>query len=169
MKQVQDHDVEIEYKFVSDMEIRPGACIDCMFTVLIRRSYKFIDLQDLGSPSIKRILRHEVVLWECKNCGRQFTIKNQKLPLDTNYTKDVKNYVLKRVLEMGDSMKRVVSDLATLHNVTIDVSTIHKWVNIKAAREAEAEYIAGDQLIIEHSGALSLDATFKVVRRKKSE
>jgi hypothetical protein len=169
MKLVHDHNVDIEYKIVSDMDIRPETCIGCKTTVLIRRSYKFIDHQDLGSPSIKRILRHEMVLWECKNCGKQFTIKNPNLLFDTNYTSDVKKYVLNRVLEMGDSMKRVVTDLAVLHNVAIDVSTIHRWIDAKAAREATDNRIAEEQLVIEHSGALSLDATFKVVRRKKSE
>jgi len=87
MKSAPDQEVKTEYKLVSDMDIRPNACINCAFTVLIRRSYKFIDLQDIGSPSIKRILRHEMVLWECKKCGKQFT-----------------------------TMKRVASDLALLHH-----------------------------------------------------
>ena len=146
MKLVHDHNVDIEYKIVSDMDIRPETCIGCKTTVLIRRSYKFIDHQDLGSPSIKRILRHEMVLWECKNCGKQFTIKNPNLLFDTNYTSDVKKYVLNRVLEMGDSMKRVVTDLAVLHNVAIDVSTIHRWIDAKAAREATDNRIAEEQL-----------------------
>ena len=49
MKPVHDHDVDIEYKIVSDMDIRPEACIGCNTTVLIRRSYKFIDLQEIKS------------------------------------------------------------------------------------------------------------------------
>ena len=169
MAQVRDHEVEIECKLISDMDIRPQECPACGFNILIRRSYKFIDLQDIGTISIKRILRHEMVLWECKKCGNQFTIRNTKVPFDTNYTNDVKQYVLKRVLEMGDSMRRVVSDLAILHNVTIDVSTIHKWIDAKASREADVKNGTEELVIIEHSGALSLDSTFKVVRRKKSE
>jgi len=169
MNQVQDHGMEIEYKVISDMNIRPEACVSCGFKTLIRRSYKFIDLQDIGTISIKRILRHEMVLWECKNCGNQFTIKNPNLPFDTNYTNDVKQYVLKRVLEMGDSMKRVASDLALLHNVTINVATIHKWIDAKASRDADVKNMDEEPVIIEHSGALSLDATFKAVRRKKNE
>jgi hypothetical protein len=50
MKRIQDLEVEIEYKLVSDMSIRPEVCIDCGFKVLIRRSYRLIDLQDIGSP-----------------------------------------------------------------------------------------------------------------------
>jgi len=114
-------------------------------------------------------MRHEQVLWQCKYCGNLFTIRNPNLPFDTNYTDDVKNYVLKRVLDLGDTMRRVVSDLAVLHNVKINVSTIHNWIDVKASREANEKYINGEIPVIEHSGALSLDATFKVVRRKKSE
>jgi len=169
MNQVQDHEVETDYKLISDMDIRPEACVRCGFKTLIRRSYKFIDLQDIGAISIKRILRHEMVLWECKNCGNQFTIKNPNVPFDTNYTNDVKQYVLKRVLEMGDSMKRVASDLALLHNVTINVATIHKWIDAKASRDADVKNRDEEPIIIEYSGALSLDATFRSVRRKKNE
>jgi hypothetical protein len=169
MKQVQDLEVKIEYKLVSDMSIRPEACIDCGFKILIRRSYKLIDLQDIGSTRTKRIMRHENILWECKKCGKQFTIRNPNLPFDTNYTDDVKEYVIKRVLERGDSMRRVASDLASLHNVTINVSTIHKWIDTNALHDDDVKKMDEEPFIIEHSGALSLDATFKAVRNKKND
>ena len=163
------HECEIEYKTVSDMDIRPSACIACGFETLIRRSYKFIDHQDLGTPRVKRILRHERVLWECKRCGKQFTIRNPRVLFDSEYTFDVKEYVLMRVLEKGDSMHRVVSDLATMHHVTIKAPTIHAWIDEKKAHDANGDKMDTDLAIIEHSGALSLDATFKAVRVKKSQ
>ena len=169
MAPVEIDGVEIEYKQFSDMDIPPQACIACGFEALIRRSYKFIDRQDLGTPRVKRVLRHERVLWECKRCGKQFTITNPRAPFDSSYTEDVKQYVLLRVLERGDSMHRVASDLSLLHNVTIKVPTIRAWIEINKARDENDKRMRDEQLIIAHSGALSLDATFRTVKIKKND
>ena len=169
MAPVDDYGIELEYKRVTDMDMAPRACIACGFGGVIRRSYKFIDRQDLGTPFVKRILRHERVLWECKKCGKQFTISNPRVPFDSGYTDDVKKYVSMRVLEKGDSMHRVASDLLSLHNITIKMQTIHAWINECRARDGDEKRKQVEPAIIEHSGALSLDATFKTVHVKKND
>lgn len=55
-----------EYKMVSDKDIRPEKCVACGGDKIIRRGHQYHDMQDLGTPTIKRILRHEKITWECK-------------------------------------------------------------------------------------------------------
>ena len=158
-----------DYTVVSDMELKPTECGSCGWREIIRRTYKFFDRQDLGTPKRKRIQRHEWVLFECKKCGAQFTIFNPNISTDTKYTDDVKEYVFKRVLEKGDSMHRVSSDLKDLHNVDLAVQTISEWVMKKKAgdmanqpAELQAEPTFGP------AEAISLDGTFKAVNPKKN-
>lgn len=159
-----------EYVVVSDMELKPTECVSCGGREIIRRTYKFIDRQDLGTPRRKRIQRHEWVLFECKKCGMQFTIFNPYISVDTKYTDDVKEYVFKRVLEKGDSMHRVSSDLKDLHNVDLAVQTISEWVMKKkeggmTSKEVERK----PEPAPEQVEAISLDGTFRAVNPKKND
>lgn len=159
--------VETEYKQVSDESIRPDACITCGSEDIRRRSHQFHDMQDLGSPLVKRVLRHEKILWECNACEAQFMLVNPNVPRDTEYTDDVKAYVFKRVLDNGDAANRVAADLGKLHHVTITRQAITLWV--KKEREKAEEMLAGGAPVSTHAApVLSLDGTFKAVRSKKN-
>ncbi len=161
---------EPEYQLVSDMELKPSECIACGHREIIRRTYKFIDRQDLGTPKIKRIQRHERVLFECKKCGTQFAIANPNISSDSRYTDDVKEYVFKRVLDMGDSMHRVSSDLKVLHNVDLAVQTISDWITKRKETdtsnlpEAKAPSARNPDIDV-----MTLDGTFKAVNPKKND
>ncbi len=161
---------EPEYFVVSDMERKPAYCPSCGWREIIRRTYKFIDRQDLGSPKRKRIQRHEWVLFECKKCGKQITIFNPNISVDTRYTDDVKEYVFKRVLEKGDSMHRVSSDLKDLHNVDLAVQTISEWIMKKKEGGMTSQPVEQQpEPAPEPAEAISLDGTFKAVNPKKND
>ncbi len=112
------------YKVVSDAEIRPTKCVACGAARIIRRGHQFHDMQDLGTPTIKRVFRHEKITWECKECHVQFMLVHPDVPADTTYTDDVKTYVFKRVLDRGDAANRVAADLRDLHNVEVTPQAI---------------------------------------------
>ncbi len=163
-----------EYAIVSDLELKPTECVSCGWREIIRRTHKFFDRQDLGTPKRKRIQRHEWILFECKKCGTQFTIFNPNISIDTRYTDDVKEYVFKRVLEKGDSMHRVSSDLKDLHNVDLAVQTISEWIMKKKEGGKRSPPIdqrleSGPIPTPERVEAISLDGTFRAVNPKKND
>jgi len=154
-----------EYKRVSDADKRPKECIACGGEAIIRRGHQFHDLQDLGTPTTKRVLRHEKITWECKHCKTQFMLVHPDVPSDTGYTDDVKAYVFKRVLGKGDAMNRVAGDLRELHNVEVTPQAIGEWV--KAERERSEERPGEEPAAPRPVPVLSLDGTFKAARTKK--
>ncbi len=154
-----------EYRRASDESIRPKTCIACGDGEVFRRSYQFHDMQDLGSPLVRRILRHEKILWQCKKCGAQFMLVNPGVPYDTEYSDDVKAYVFKRVLDNGEAMNRVAADLRALHHVEVTPQAIAGWIK----KERKNQGLPGDSPASPPSGrVLTLDGTFKAVRVKKN-
>src|SRR5271157_2463851 len=115
-------------KLPSDKDKRPRNCIACAGDHIIIRGHQYHDMEDIGTPTIKRILRHEKITWECKDCGTKFMLINPDVPYDTEYTDDVKTYALKRVLDRGDASNRVAADLRELHNVEVTPQAICDWV-----------------------------------------
>ena len=162
--------VPVEYSTISDKDSKPKACGNCGCDDLICRTHQLVDRQDLGTPSIKRIQRHEWVYWECKKCGNTFSIPNPAVEYDCSFTSDVKQYVFKRVLEKGDSATRVAADLKDLHNVSVDVTTVLDWIqkrkeqDMKAAPEGK-----GRQSKSRGAKVICLDGTFKAVTPKKND
>jgi hypothetical protein len=126
-----------EYQRVSDEEIRPRECIACGGEEIIRRGHQFHDIQDLGTPTTKRILRHEKITWECNHCKVQFMLVRPDVLSGTSYTDDVKTYVFKRVLGKGDAMNWVAADLRELHNVEVTPQGICEWVKTERERSGE--------------------------------
>ncbi len=166
---------KIEYKVVSDKDKRPRNCITCGSDHLIIRGHQYHDMEDIGTPTFKRVLRHEKITWECKACGAKFMLVNPDVPHDTEYTDDVKAYALKRVLGKGDAANRVSGDLRDLHNVEVTPQAIGEWV--KHEREKILSEPAGDAVAGEKDGApangdpapvLTLDGTFKAATTKKN-
>nr|MDO8085876.1 hypothetical protein [Candidatus Sigynarchaeum springense] len=70
----ENPEVKVEYSTVSDKDSKPSVCTKCGCEDLICRTHQLVDRQDLGTPTIKRIQRHEWVYWECKKCGNQFSV-----------------------------------------------------------------------------------------------
>ncbi len=58
-----------EFNVVSDKEMRPRECVGCGSNAIINRGPQFHDMQDLGTPTIKSVLRHEKITWECKQAS----------------------------------------------------------------------------------------------------
>lgn len=126
-------------------------------------------MQDLGTPTIKRILRHEKITWECKLCHALFMLVHPDVPSDTTYTDDVRTYVFKRVLDKGDAANRVAADLRDLHNVEVTPRAINDWVKQERERSEQARG-GGDRLGGHRSlAAITLDGTFKAAATKKNE
>ena len=160
--------VSIEYTTISDKGSKPRVCGKCGCSTLICRTHQFVDRQDLGTPTIKRIQRHEWVYWECKNCKDTFSIRNPAVDYDSSFTSDVKRYVLKRFLEKGDSTTRVAVDLKDLHNVEVDVTTILDWIQKKREQDTKACLAGTSTEKARSSRVICLDGTFKAVTPKKT-
>jgi len=162
--------INVEYHDISDKDAKPGACNKCGCEDMICRTHQFIDRQDLGTPTIKRIQRHEWVYWECKNCKNAFSIRNPAVEYDSCYTSDVKQYVFKRVLEKGDSSTRVAADLKDLHNVDVDMTTILDWIQKKKDQDAKEPAVAKARSSkTKRTKVICLDGTFKAVTPKKND
>ena len=161
-------------KLPSDKDKRPRNCIACAGDHIIIRGHQYHDMEDIGTPTIKRILRHEKITWECKDCGTKFMLINPDVPYDTEYTDDVKTYALKRVLDRGDAANRVAADLRELHNVEVTPQAIGEWVKrerdkilSEPAEGGEDSEEVGEPRI-EPAPVLTLDGTFKAATTKKN-
>ena len=161
-------DVKIDIHEISDKETRPDACIKCGHESLVIANSTIHDLWELGSPRIARILRHEQVRWRCKNCGEEFRVLNMDIPHNSSYTYEVIDYALHRVLENGDSMRRVAKDLNELHNVKITDSTILQWITKKRDEEDEDQGQADEGTKDASVDLFTLDGTFKFADIKKT-
>jgi hypothetical protein len=160
----------LEYNIVSDKDSKPKVCGKCGCVDLICLTHQFIDRQDLGAPTIKRIQRHEWVYWECKKCKNAFSIRNPAVEYDCSFTNNVKLYVFKRVLEKGDSSTRVAADLKELHNVDVDVTTILDWIQNKKGQDAKATSTTGGSPdTTKGAKIICLDGTFTAVTPKKND
>jgi hypothetical protein len=170
MDNVENPEVSVEYSTISDKDSKPSACTKCEGDDLICRTHQFVDRQDLGTPSIKRIQRHEWVFWECKKCGNRFSVKNPAVEFDCSFTHDVKEYVFKRVLNKGDSATRVAGDLKDLHNVSVDVTTVLEWIQKRKEQDMKSP-TEGKESQFKSRGAkvICLDGTFKAVSPKKND
>jgi hypothetical protein len=170
MDNVENPEVLVEYSTISDKDSKPSTCSGCGCEDLICRTHQFVDRQDLGTPSIKRIQRHEWVYWECKKCGNMFSVQNPAVEFDCSFTRDVKQYVFKRVLNKGDSATRVAGDLKDLHNVNVDVTTVLEWIQKKKERDMKAPPEGKDhQSKSRGAKVICLDGTFKAVTPKKND
>lgn len=165
----ENEDETILYKEVSERDLRPDSCPICQGIEFTIATHKIRDLQDLGTPSRKSILRHEQVWYRCKKCGKVFRVLHPSMPTNTNYSDDVKIYVFHRVLGENDSIRRVTRDLEALHSVKIDETTIGKWVRGKTREDLKPHDM--DKLLAEKFDVkgLTLDGTFKAVSAKKNE
>jgi len=160
--------IRVEIQDVSDADSPPESCPHCQSTNFIRSSYTLRDLQDLGAPGVKRIVRYEKIFWKCKKCNTSFVVKNSNFLERYRYTPSVIDYAIHRILNKGDSNRRVLADLKELHNVEISIGTINKWINDVDQSADLPTSFSEEEEFEEFSGAFSIDGTFRSVKKKKS-
>lgn len=158
-----------EYNLISERELKPDACISCGSEKITIATHVLHDIQDMGSPSVKRVKRHEQVRWRCGKCGKEFRVFEPTIPRRATYTDDVILYATSRVLDKGDSARRVASDLKEFHNVDVDHSTISKWVKDmekSGVKKGMVVLDSDEKFEVDH---ISCDGTFKAVSSKKND
>ena len=158
-----------EIQEISDADHPPDNCPYCNNPNFTRYSYNIREIQDLGDPRKKRIVRYESVVWICKKCETLFAIKNPEILERYRYMPSVIEYALHRILDKGDSNRRVCKDLVELHNVDISISTVNRWINEAKGKDVLPTEFTEDDQLREFSGAFSIDGTFRTVKPKKNE
>ena len=78
-------------------------------------------------------------------------------------------YAVSRVLERGDSIRRVVRDLNELHHVKVSVVSVERWVNKHGKKEKLSTDLSEEDPPEQFSGFISVDGTFKSVKTKKND
>jgi len=171
--------VRTETREISDADSPPKSCPHCQSTDFTRVSYYFRTLQEMGSPAIARRIRYEAITWECNACHASFAIHNPLVPMRSAYMPEIIEYATHRVLNKGDSARRVGEDLRILHQVEISEDTILGWINKKTNPEKSSPAsspvksfpteFSEKEIDTEFSGVMGIDGTFKAVKAKKNE
>jgi len=154
---------------ISERELKPDNCMYCGSEKITIATHVFHDIQDMGSPNVKRVKRHEQVRWRCADCGEEFRVMEPSIPRRATYTDEVIIYATSRVLDKGDSARRVASDLKDFHNVEVDHSTISKWVKEReksAVKDGMVVLDSDEKFQVDH---IACDGTFKAVSSKKND
>ena len=169
MDDTSKKEIITEYGLISERDLKPDQCMHCGCDKITIVTHVFHDIQDLGSPRVKRVKRHEQVRWRCANCGEEFRVIEPSIPRRATYTDEVILYATSRVLNKGDSARRVASDLKEFHNVKVDHSTVSKWVKegeISAVKDGMVVLDSDEKIEVDH---ISCDGTFKAVSSKKND
>ena len=169
MKEKEDNGIELEIREHSDADYFPEKCPFCFLSKIRRYNYKMRMIQDLGTPLICRRIRYERVYFQCKTCKKIFGIEHPLIPFNSKYMPGVIQYAVSRILERGDSIRRVTKDLNDLHHVEVSVGTVETWTNKYGEKEKMATNFMDDPPPDNFSGFLSLDGTFKSVNIKKND
>ena len=169
MEERNEDGIEVEIREHSDADFYPTSCPSCYTSDIRRHTYKVRFIQDLGTPRICRRIRYERVYFKCKNCERVFGIKHPLIPIGSNYMPGVIEYAISRVLERGDSIRRVVRDLNELHHVNVSVVSVERWVNKSGRKEYIPNDLSEEDPPSQFSGFMSVDGTFKAVKTKKND
>jgi len=160
--------VEVEIREHSDADFFPETCPSCDSEEITRKTYKMRTIQDLGTPKICRRIRYEKVTFVCKKCNKTFTIKHPLIPPRTSFMPGVIKYATARILEEGDSIRRVTKDLNLLHNVEVSVSEVKQWVDKVGKRGELNTDFSNEEPPKDFSGFISVDGTFKAATTKKN-
>jgi len=161
--------IELEIREHSDADFFPKKCPFCNLKEIKRHTYKIRFLEDLGAPHICRRIRYERVYFKCKSCEKVFGIEHPMIPFNSKYMSGVIEYAISRILERGDSIRRVTRDLNELHHVNVSLGTVETWVNTRGEKEKMVSDFTEVPPPNDFSGFLSLDGTFKSVNIKKND
>jgi len=169
MEEPLKNSVELELREHSDADFFPKHCPFCHRSEIKRQTYKIRIIQDLGAPHICRRIRYERVYFKCKACNKVFGIEHPIVRFNSKFMSGVIQYALSRILERGDSIRRVTKDLNELHHVEVSVGTVEMWINEYGQKEKVNSDFSDDPPPDNFSGFLSLDGTFKSVNIKKND
>jgi len=169
MEASNDLGVELEIREHSDADFFPERCPLCQNRDIIRYTYRFREIQDLGAPHLCRRIHYERVFFKCKNCEKTFTIEHPLVRKNSQYMPGVIEYAASRVLDRGDSIRRVTRDLNELHHVEVSVGTVEKWINERGEKGKLSEDFPEEDPPPDFSGFISVDGTFKSVKLKKND
>ena len=169
MEEQHENGIELEIREHSDADFFPERCPFCYTSNIKRHTYKIRTIQDLGAPHICRRVRYERVYFKCKNCKKVFSIIHPLIPISSKYMPGVIQYAVSRVLERGDSIRRVTRDLNELHHVEVSVVTVENWINMYGKKDDISVDLSDENPPETFSGFMSLDGTFKSVKLKKND
>lgn len=169
MEEQEENEIELEIREHSDADFFPEKCPFCKLNNIKRFTYHLREIPDLGTPLICRRIYYERVYFKCKECGEIFTIEHPLIPINTRYMPGVIKYAVVRILEKGDSIRRVTQDLNELHLVKISETTVQRWINEHGKKETLPTDLSNEVPPKKFSGFLSLDGTFKSVKVKKND
>ena len=169
MKEQKENEIELEIREHSDADFFPETCPTCNLSNIKRTTYHLREVQDLGTPLICRRIHYERVYFKCNECGEVFTIEHPLVPINARYMPGVIKYAVVRILEKGDSIRRVTQDLNELHLVKVSETTVQRWINERGKKEYLPTDLSDEAPPENFSGFLSLDGTFKSVKVKKND
>ncbi len=169
MEEQEENEIELEIREHSDADFFPEKCPFCNLSNIKRLTYHLREIPDLGTPLICRRIYYERVYFKCKECGEVFTIEHPLIPINARYMPGVIKYAVVRILEKGDSIRRVTQDLNELHLVKISETTVQRWINEHGKKETLPTDLSDEDPPEKFSGFLSLDGTFKSVKVKKND
>lgn len=169
MEEQNENGIELEIREHSDADFFPERCPFCYTSDIKRHTYKIRTIQDLGEPHICRRVRYERVYFKCKNCKKVFSVIHPLIPINSKYMPGVITYAVSRVLERGDSIRRVTRDLNELHYVEVSVVTVERWINQHGRKDDIATDLIDETPPNNFSRFISLDGTFKSVQLKKND
>ena len=169
MEENLNNGIEVELREHSDADFFPETCPFCKSREIKRHTYNIRFLEDLGAPHICRRIRYERVYFKCKACKKVFGIEHPLIPFNSKFMPGVIEYATSRILERGDSIRRVTRDLNELHHVNVSLGTVETWVNTLGEKENIVSDFTEESPPKEFSGFLSLDGTFKSVNIKKND
>jgi transposase len=169
MEERSKNGIELEIREHSDADYFPKKCPFCHLSEIKRHTYKIRIIQDLGAPHICRRVRYERVYFKCKSCKKVFGIEHPLINFNSKFMPGVIQYAVSRILERGDSIRRVTKDLNELHHVEVSIGTVQMWINERGEKEKIGTEFADDPPPDDFSGFLSVDGTFKSVNIKKND
>ena len=161
--------IEIEIREHSDGDFFPKKCPACTSRNIKKLTHHFREIQDLGTPFICRRIHYERVYFKCNECALIFTIEHPLIPINARYMPGVIIYATRRILEKGDTIRRVTRDLNELHLVKVSETTVQRWINHHGKKENLPADLNDEKPPERFSGFLSLDGTFKSVKIKKND
>ena len=169
MEEQNENGIEVEIREHSDADFYPKKCPFCYTSDIRRHTYNIRTIQDLGAPHICRRVRYERVYFKCKNCKKVFGIEHTLIPINSKYMPGVIQYTLSRILERGDSIRRVTRDLIELHHVDVSVVSVERWINKYGGKNKIRMDFEDEEPPDDFSGFISVDGTFKAVKTKKND
>ncbi len=169
MKKQEKYKIEMEIRNHSDADFFPDKCPACKSNKIKRFTHNLREIQDLGTPLICRRVHYERVYFKCNECEEVFTIEHPLVPINARFMPGVIQYAKVRVLEKGDSIRRVTQDLNELHLIDVSDTTVQRWINEGGNKTPLPSDLSEEKPPKDFSGFLSLDGTFKSVKIKKND